>query len=1146
MSFLDQLRPRFSPAVRQSGETCFAQGLVDIRTLNPRRIEATVKEKRKYTVGIDLQDRSRVEMSCTCPSFLDWGENCRHLWATLIEADQRWNLTDEWKGSKTEAQAPEADDLANDGLQESLELPKPTHGHELKSTCDAHDETFILSELKRRRDWRILLPGPDDASGAKHKRRSREASQQFFPFFILDRELSLQRGQAILKVEERFLKKNGAWGKSRSVRLDLGKAGAERYESAADQKAMELIQSLKSGREHLVYRYSYESLRDRAADEIPIPTTIAWDFLSILEATGRLYFRINEIDKTNCFQTRYREVKLNFAHVQPWRFNILFEENEEEDGYQLCPVLTLQDRSIPLTEPDIIFSGDPHWFIYQGEIHRIASRIPFIWIHELRKPGPIVVDRAEIPDFLRTLDQEGRHSLSDVFILPRELEFTKILGLVPRPQLSITFTRELWAHLDFRYGDDCLVDSRSSSAVISDFNRRVQVLRDLVREQECIRKLQSLGFKPLNHPDYEFSISRDASVKALQNLVEDEKWQVLGRDRKKIRLSSRFQFTVASGVDWFDLRGEVEFGDQTVSLQKILELQKHGERFIPLGDGALGILPEVWLNRNRFALELGKSQGKDSQGLRFSLGQAGLLDFLLNSGERVSFDEHYRKIRDCLNNFQGIRPVAAPKGFQGILRPYQKRGLEWLLFLNEFGFGGCLADDMGLGKTIQVLALLEHIRERGCQAPSLIVVPTSLVFNWQREARRFTPLLRVLAYTGSQRRSMVSDFGNYDLIITSYGILRRDILHLREFEFTYLILDEAQVIKNHQTQVAKASSVIRAKHRLSLTGTPLENHLGELWSQFEFLNPSLLGSYREFIDRFGSQAKIQTRRKDDAAGQEREELPGQAQSDLEPLRRLVHPFLLRRTKDDVEPELPDKTEQILYCDMTESQRALYARFRDRYRDTLLKTIDRAGLGSSRFKVLEGLLRLRQICCHPMILAGIQTVEKGCSSGKFIAFQEMLSEVIGGEHKALVFSQFTSMLRIMRRWLDQNSISYQYLDGRVRDRDQCIRRFQEDQDCKLFLISLKAGGFGLNLTAADYVFLYDPWWNPAVERQAVDRTHRIGQQKRVFTYRLITRDSVEEKIQDLQEQKKDLVKNVIHFHEGFIKHLTREDIVALFS
>ena len=480
--------------------------------------------------------------------------------------------------------------------------------------------------------------------------------------------------------------------------------------------------------------------------------------------------------------------------------------------------------------------------------------------------------------------------------------------------------------------------------------------------------------------------------------------------------------------------------------------------------------------------------------------------------------------------------------------------------------------------------LLPAVLPLPASAPvSLVVVPTSLVFNWQREAQRFTPHLRVLSYAGPQRRELIKDFGNYDLIIATYGVLRRDILPLREFEFNYLILDEAQVIKNHQTQVAKASSAIRARHRLSLTGTPLENHLGELWSQLEFLNPSLLGSYGEFLHRFGNQARPQNQEKEkfldaevldaevlDAEGHARPLLKGtlrkgtlrqgqntegqsaqslhyrQEQVDLEPLRRLVHPFLLRRTKEDVEPELPEKTEQIIYCDMTEGQRAIYNQFRDKYRASLLKAIDHSGIGPSRLKVLEGLLRLRQICCHPIILSGLHSMEKGVSSGKFIAFQEMLGEVIEGEHKALVFSQFTSMLRIMRRWLDQTDIRYQYLDGRVRDRDLCVHQFQGDQTCKLFLISLKAGGFGLNLTAADYVFLYDPWWNPAVEMQAIDRTHRIGQQRRVFTYRLITRDSVEEKIQDLQEQKKGLVRNIIQFHESFVKHLTKEDIVALFS
>ncbi|MEW5804370.1 MAG: SNF2-related protein [bacterium] len=1226
MSFLDKMRPQFSSAARQGGELFFSKGLVDIRILNSDKIEATVKGDQKYTVGINLGTSSHVEMSCTCSSFLDWGENCKHLWAAIVEADQKWRAIGSWQGKERrdeERRGKESAIGAWDSGTGALDVPQGGTGalevrnrrkkSGYKAPAPTQNHSFSLPELRRGRDWRILLPEEDNSS-PKNK-QAKGSSHQFFPFFILDRELSLQRGQVILNVEERYLKKTGEWGKSRSVRFELGKVLTEKYSNPADRRAMELVLSLKNGREHLAYRYHYDSFRDKAVENIPIPTTVALDLLPILEATDRLYLRINEIDKTNYFQTKHREIKLKFSQERLWHFKILFEENEEEDGYQLCPLLTRQglDQPIPLVEPDIIFAGDPHWFIYEGRIHQISTKVPFNWIRELRKPVPISIDRADVLDFFQNIDQQGKYSLSDIFILPRELELKKIQGLSPDPELYIiTSGRELWAHLTFRYGEDYHADSRNPSLAIHDFNRRVQVQRDLSLESACMRQLQDLGFTPQNNADYEWSLSSDTAIKALQSLLESNRWHIQGRGKKKIRLPSRFQFTVATGIDWFDVHGEIEFDEQAASLRTVLNLEKEGERFVPLGDGTLGILPEAWLQRNRFALNLGESQSKAKDDLRFSFGQTGLLDFILTSGEKVTVDDQYRRIRDCLQNFQGIRSVDIPPGFQGTLRPYQKKGLDWLVFLHEFGFGGCLADDMGLGKTIQVLALLEHVkqegstepslehvRQGGSMAPSLVVVPTSLVFNWQREAQRFTPHMRVLSYTGSQRRELMKDFGKFDLIITTYGILRRDILPLREFEFNYLILDEAQVIKNHQTQVAKASSLINARHRLSLTGTPLENHLGELWSQFEFLNPSLLGGYGEFIHRFGNPSRLQNpekpqdseryqgperhrdskryqgsqryqgseryqgpercqnpRRPQDSekesadreteqAGQG-EKTSRQEQVDLEPLRRLVSPFLLRRTKEDVEPELPEKTVQVVYCDMTEGQRVIYNQFRERYRASLLEVIDQAGINQSRFKVLEGLLRLRQICCHPVILSGFHSMEKGSSSGKFLAFQEMLDEVIEEGHKALVFSQFTSMLRIMRRWLDQNDIPYQYLDGRVRDRDQCVRQFQEDQDCKLFLISLKAGGFGLNLTAADYVFLYDPWWNPAVEMQAIDRTHRIGQQRRVFTYRFITRDSVEEKIQDLQEQKRDLVRNVIHSHESLVKQLTRDDIMALFS
>jgi len=447
-------------------------------------------------------------------------------------------------------------------------------------------------------------------------------------------------------------------------------------------------------------------------------------------------------------------------------------------------------------------------------------------------------------------------------------------------------------------------------------------------------------------------------------------------------------------------------------------------------------------------------------------------------------------------------------------------------FLRRFSFGGCLADDMGVGKTAQVLALLEtrrELRAAGQQIrPSLVVVPRSLVFNWEEEAARFTPQLRVLDYTGLERNG--NNLAAYDVILTTYGTLRRDALRLKDVEFDYVVLDEAQAIKNAGTESAKAVRLLRGEHRLALSGTPVENHLGELWSLFEFLNPGMLGTVSVFKLAGGAARNpdAETRRL---------------------LAQALRPFILRRTKQQVAPELPPKTEQTVYCEMDSLQRKLYDELRQHYRNALLKRIEIEGLAKSKIQVLEALLRLRQAACHPGLL---DPKRCGESSAKLDVLLEQLREVIDEGHKALVFSQFTTLLGIVRRHLESSSITYEYLDGATRDRQTPVERFQNDPKCRLFLISLKAGGLGLNLTAAEYVFLLDPWWNPAVEAQAVDRAHRIGQERQVFAYRLIARDTVEEKILELQKTKRDLAVAIISADNSLIRNLCQEDLELLLS
>jgi SNF2 family DNA or RNA helicase len=589
------------------------------------------------------------------------------------------------------------------------------------------------------------------------------------------------------------------------------------------------------------------------------------------------------------------------------------------------------------------------------------------------------------------------------------------------------------------------------------------------------------------------------------------------------RAAKSLEMQVKSGVDWFELHGRVDFGDgRSVAIADLLAALKRGEGTVILDDGTRGMVPEDWLRRYARMAAFGES--KEGH-VRFRASQTALLDALLETQPAVRIDEAFARARAELTQFSGIRPLAAPPSFRGTLREYQCEALGWFAFLRRFGFGGCLADDMGLGKTVMVLALLEARRlDRGTDGPrtSVAVVPRSLVYNWIDEAGRFAPELKILDYTGDARTS--ATVADYDVLLTTYGTLRRDAARLSEHEFDYVILDEAQAIKNATTASAKAARLLRGHHRLALSGTPIENHLGELWSLFEFLNPGFLGPAAAFGRAMSSAGRPE-------------------RADLELIARALRPFILRRTKEQVAPELPEKFEQTIHCDLEPPQRRFYDELRNHYRQTLLASVAKKGLAKSKMQVLEALLRLRQAASHVGL---VDHSRRADPSAKFDVLLTRLREIADEGHKALVFSQFTSLLALLRDRLADEQITYEYLDGRTRDRAERVNRFETDRECPVFLISLKAGGVGLNLTAADYVFLLDPWWNPAVEAQAIDRAHRIGQTRHVFAYRLIARDTVEEKIAELQRSKKQLADALLDPDAGLLRTLQPEDLEWLLS
>jgi len=584
---------------------------------------------------------------------------------------------------------------------------------------------------------------------------------------------------------------------------------------------------------------------------------------------------------------------------------------------------------------------------------------------------------------------------------------------------------------------------------------------------------------------------------------------------------------ISSNTDWFDAKVEIQFGEQKITIADVKNALAKKQQFVQLQDGTLGILPEEWIKKYSLLFKVGEGKLND---LKLSKYQYSVVEDLYNQRNEeelfVQLEEKYDRLR---SNYE-IKKVDAPAHLKPILRPYQESGFQWLNYLREVQWGGILADDMGLGKTIQALSFIHFLKEEKGTLKALVVCPTSLMYNWQNEIKKFTPTLTYYLHHGGSRLKNGLQQNDIDVIITTYGTLRSDIKEFAEVNFDYVILDESQAIKNPSSKIAKAASILKATNRLCLSGTPLQNNTFDIFAQMNFLNPGMLGSQEFFksefsvpIDKFGEKEQ------------------------KDHLRKLLYPFILRRTKEQVAKDLPEKQEMILFCEMGSEQRKIYDAYRNDFRDKILGVVQEQGIQKSQLTILQGLMKLRQICDSPAIIKEKDGEKFPNTSVKLEEIGRELTENISN-HKALIFSQFLGMLALIKEKLKELGVDYEYFDGSTAaiDREKAINRFQNDDACRVFLISLKAGGVGLNLTAADYVYIVDPWWNPAVEQQAIDRTHRIGQTKNIFAYRMICNDTVEDKIIKLQEKKRALAKDLITDDEGFVKSLTKEDVEYLFS
>lgn len=821
---------------------------------------------------------------------------------------------------------------------------------------------------------------------------------------------------------------------------------------------------------------------------------------------------------------------------------VYLDLTEGEDALGLTVCATAGETTIDLHQRGVeVIGAGPYWILSDSTLVRCASSYNHHLTQQFVVGGKLTIPKKQKSFFVNQ------------YLVPL-LDYMPLRGtaLTRKTVESPLEAKQLYleeqdgdlvASLRFKYGNVVVPhtahyptsaiqldesDSESAKLIL------VEVYRDTAQEEKIYRETSSasygLKYGTKQRDDLFLLRARVSPIDFLLYklpILTADGYEIFGEETLKSARVNRhtptISFNVSSGIDWFDIETLIQFGDVRVDLKEVRKSLRSKERFVKLADGTIGQIPEAWLQKYRHLFQLGE---QDGESIRLSTHHVTLLDRLLAEADGVQVDELYQQRLVRLKAFEYIAEQPVPDGFVGELRPYQKAGLNWLHFLYDYGFGGCLADDMGLGKTIQVLALLQSLHERECNLPpTLIAVPRSLLVNWQREAEQFTPGLRITTHFGQTRPKSTDHFCDADIVLTTYGVVRRDVQLLRQVEFYYIILDESQAIKNPNAKIAKSVRLLHGRHRLVMTGTPVENSTFELWSQFAFLNPGLLGSADYFKKAFSN--PIERNNDAETAGL---------------LRQMVYPFILRRTKAQVALDLPPRSDRTIYVEMEKAQRRLYNKTRDEYRAQLLGLIEEEGMNSARFKVLEGLLRLRQICNHPRL---VQKRFRGDSAKQELLF-ETLQTLQQEGHKALIFSQFVQMLHIVRDEMKQRGMTFTYLDGRTQNRQARVDEFQNDPSLSFFLISLKAGGVGLNLTAADYVIHIDPWWNPAVEMQASDRSHRIGQDKPVFVYKLITKDSVEEKILELQARKKTLVEQLITSEGGMLKQLTATDVQVLFS
>lgn len=936
--------------------------------------------------------------------------------------------------------------------------------------------------------------------------------------------------------------------KIEAYRIDIGKKGEEKFTKLliGKEENKDILSVLEPEKLSILMDFSYLTFKDIIG--------------SSYYAHSYSLFTTQHYDNTRKLYLKYFFSKLeeHWHELSNWENIKILPENENFSKSNLINIHVIDDPVIPkisVTKDDkfiiikvAFVDGDDMVIIGEDEPKQIFRGKIILSNHQLyqNKADELVNFLSSIPTgILKFPDKYADRVVKEILHplqvyygveIPDELNYKVLeLPMTPVIHLSEYLDKFLMIVPKFQYGDLTIENNDNIDYYIEDGESKKLLLRKKDVEMAFIDYIKSMHphFKQqtfLPHFTLPFDeVMRNSWFLDFSKEMIAEGIKMIGvNELKRFKYNSatpNWNMKVTSGIDWFDVKVTASWDDQVISFKDIRKAIMNKQNFVVLGDGSFGMLPDEWITKYSSLFKFGVDE-KD--GVKVSKKQFNIVELLF---DQIDNEEVIAEIEDKkrkLLHIEDLTTVPVPSEIKAQLRPYQETGYQWMQVLDSISWGGCLADDMGLGKTLQTITFLSYLKNKYNNPTSLIICPTSLIYNWESELNKFAPELKYHIFYGMGRSFSKDHFNDFDIIISSYGIVRNDIESLVKFKWEYVILDESQAIKNPDAISTKAVQLLAARNKFILSGTPLQNNTYDIYAQFNFLNPGLLGGREFFRQEFAN--PIDKNGDKDASMM---------------LRRLIKPFMLRRTKGEVATDLPEKTETILWCQMDKNQKTLYDEYKDYYRHALMQKIETDGMAKAGVYILEGLLRLRQICDDPRLVK-----DKDTKPFKGIKIKELVREIQEnmGNHKMLVFSQFTEMLSLIREEMDENKIKYCYLDGGTpaASRQDQVELFQNDASINVFLISLKAGGVGLNLTEADYVYIVDPWWNPAVEQQAIDRTHRIGQKNKIFAYKMICKDTVEEKIITLQQKKLSISKEIIQEDTAFFKSLSKDDISFLFS